>query len=91
MKTNSVPVALAKNTIINDITIETASMLIVAPRGSASEEISLGTSISSAQRLLMGRVADDDAVPKAFNAAGSTVTKNRFRLNFPIPLTRIKP
>ncbi len=49
---------------------------MVAPKGSAREETSLGTPISSAQRLLMGRVAELEQVPKALSAAGMTLEKN---------------
>ena len=54
----------------------TASILMVAPRGSAREDTSLGTPMSSAQRLLMGRVAELEQVPKALRAAGMTFVKN---------------
>ena len=87
----STPQALAKNTIMKDIRIDTASMLMVAPSGSASEEISLGTSMSSAHRLLMGRVAEEEQVPKAFSAAGSTFLKNWPTGYLPMPLTTTRP
>ena len=70
--------------------MDTASMLIVAPSGNASEEISLGTSSSSAQRLLIGSVAELEQVPNAFKAAGKIVTKNFLILHFPSVLT-IRP
>ena len=75
-KVISTPQALAKNTTMKDMMMDTASMLMVAPRGRAREEISLGTPISSAQRLLMGMVAALEQVPKAVMAAGSTDLKN---------------
>lgn len=87
LKLSSTPQALAKNTIINDIRMETASMLMVAPRGRDREEISFGTPISSAQRLLIGSVAELEQVPKAFRPAGRIVLKNLPRGYFPINLT----
>ncbi len=83
----STPQALAKNTIMKLIRIDTASMLIVAPSGSAREDTSLGTPISSAQRLLMGRVAELEQVPKALSAAGITLVKNCPTPYFPSSLT----
>ena len=74
-KLTGTPQAFAKNTIIKDIRMDTASILIVAPRGKAMEEISLGTSSSSAHLLLIGSVAELEQVPKAFRAAGITVAK----------------
>ena len=66
-----IPHALAKNMIMNDITIETASILTVAPSGIAILEIWLETPSSfSTQLLLIGMVAELEQVPNAFSAAG---------------------
>ena len=86
-KLTSTPQALAKNTIMKDMTIDTASMLMVAPRGSAREDISLGTPSPSAHRLLMGSVAELEQVPKAFSAAGITLAKKVRTPHFPMILT----
>lgn len=68
----STPQALAKNTIMNDNTMETASMLTVAPRGIAILVILSDTPISSSMHcLLRGMVAELEQVPKAFKAAGN--------------------
>lgn len=68
----STPQALAKNTIMNDNTMETASMLTVAPRGIAILVILSDTPISSSMHcLLRGMVAELEQVPKAFRAAGN--------------------
>ena len=60
-----IPHALAKNMIMNDIRMDTASMFTVAPRGMAILVILLDTPISSSIRcLLMGMVAELEQVPK---------------------------
>ena len=87
LKLISTPQALAKNTIIKDMTTDTASMLMVAPRGRAKAEISLGTPSSSAQRLLIGRVAELEQVPNALRAAGMTLAKKVRILHFPRSFT----
>lgn len=73
----STPQALAKNTIMNDNTMETASMLTVAPRGIAILVILSDTPISSSMHcLLRGMVAELEQVPKAFRAAGRQALTN---------------
>ena len=65
------PHAFAKNMIMNDITIETASILTVAPSGIAILEIWLETPSSfSTQLLLIGMVAELEQVPNAFSPSG---------------------
>ena len=72
-----IPHALAKNMIMNDIRMDTASMFTVAPRGMVILVILLDTPISSSIRcLLIGMVAELEQVPNAFRAAGSIALKN---------------
>ena len=70
------------------MTMDTASILMVAPRGRAREDISLGTSSSSAHRLLIGRVAELEQVPKALSAAGRAALKNAFTPHLPRTFTK---
>lgn len=71
-----IPQALAKNMIINDIKMDTASMLTVAPSGITILVILSETPKSSSmQVLLIGIVAELEQVPKAFNAAGRIALK----------------
>ena len=82
------PHAFAKNMIMNDIRIDTASMLTVAPSGIVILDIWFGTpSSSSTQLLLRGIVAELEHVPNAFNAAGMIALKNFTGLVFPRMLT----
>ena len=63
--------------IIKDIKIETASILIVAPKGRVNEVISSGIPIfSEAHFNEMGIVALLEHVPNAFNPAGAISLKN---------------
>ena len=79
-----IPQAFAKNMIIKDIRMDTASMFTVAPRGMAILVILSDTPISfSIHCLLIGMVAELEQVPNAFNAAGSIVLKNLIGLSFP--------
>ena len=83
-----IPHAFAKNMIIKDIRIDTASIFTVAPRGIAILVILLETPIpSSIHCLLIGIVAELEQVPKAFSAAGIIVLKKRSGLSLPITLT----
>jgi len=67
----SIPSAVAKNVIINDIKIETASISIVIPKGRVNEVISSGMPIFSVAHFNeMGIVALLEQVPNAFNPAG---------------------
>ena len=69
---------------MNDITIETASILTVAPSGIAILEIWFETPSSfSTQLLLIGMVAELEQVPNAFSAAGMIARKNLNGLVFP--------
>ncbi len=78
-----IPHALAKNMIMNDIRMDTASMFTVAPRGMAILVILLDTPISSSIRcLLIGMVAELEQVPNAFRAAGSIALKKFHRAFF---------
>ena len=71
------PKAVAKNVIINDIKIETASILIVAPKGKVKDVISSGIPIfSEAHFNEIGIVALLEQVPNAFNPAGAISLKN---------------
>ena len=71
------PKAAAKKLIIKDIRILTASMLMVAPRGSVKEAISSGTSKdSTAHSIERGRVALEEQVENAFKLAGAMELKN---------------
>ena len=80
-----IPHAFAKNMIIKDIRIDTASIFTVAPRGIAILVILLETPIpSSIHCLLIGIVAELEQVPKAFSAAGIIVLKKRSGLSLPI-------
>ena len=80
--------ALAKNMIMNDIRMDTASMFTVAPRGMAILVILLDTPISSSIRcLLIGMVAELEQVPNAFRAAGSIALKNFTGLSLPMNFT----
>ena len=82
------PQALAKNMIIKDITMDTASMLTVAPSGIAILVIWLETPISSSIHcLLIGIVAELEQVPNAFSAAGMIALKKRIGLSLPRILT----
>ena len=82
------PHAFAKNMIIKDIRIDTASMLTVAPSGIVILEIWFGTpSLSSTQLLLSGMVAELEHVPNAFSAAGMIALKNFTGLVLPRMLT----
>ena len=79
-----IPQALAKNMIIKDIRMDTASMLTVAPRGMVILVILLETpSSSSTHCLLIGIVAELEQVPKAFRAAGMMALKNLTGLVLP--------
>ena len=83
-----IPQAFAKNMIIKDIRIDTASMLTVAPRGMAMLVIWLDTPISSSIHcLLNGMVAELEQVPKAFSAAGRIAFRNLSGLCLPISFT----
>ena len=83
-----IPQAFAKNMIIKDMRMETASMFTVAPRGMAILVILLETPISSSMHcLLIGMVAELEQVPNAFNAAGSIALKNFTGLSLPMNLT----
>ena len=83
-----IPQALAKNMIIKDITMDTASMLTVAPSGIAILVIWLETPISSSIHcLLIGIVAELEQVPNAFSAAGMIALKKRIGLSLPRILT----
>lgn len=83
-----IPQAFAKNMIIKDMRMETASMFTVAPRGMAILVILLETPISSSMHcLLMGMVAELEQVPNAFNAAGSIALKNFTGLSLPMNFT----
>lgn len=83
-----IPHALAKNMIMNDIRMDTASMFTVAPRGMAILVILLDTPISSSIRcLLIGMVAELEQVPNAFRAAGSIALKNFTGLSLPMNFT----
>ena len=86
-KLSSTPQAFAKNTTMKDMTIDTASILIVAPSGRARDDTSLGTPSSSAHRLLIGSVAELEQVPNAFSAAGRTLAKNVPALHRPKTFT----
>ena len=78
------PHAFAKNIIIKDMTMETASIFTVAPSGTAILEIWLDTpSSSSTHRLLIGIVAELEQVPNAFRAAGRIARKKRIGFTFP--------
>ena len=82
------PQAFAKNMIINDIRIDTASILTVAPSGIAILLIWFETPSSfSTQRLLIGIVAELEHVPNAFRAAGMIALKNLTGLVFPMSFT----
>ena len=82
------PAAFAKNMIIKDIRIDTASILTVAPRGMAMLVIWLDTPISSSIHcLLNGMVAELEQVPKAFSAAGRIAFRNFSGLCLPISFT----
>ena len=83
-----IPHALAKNMIMNDIRMDTASMFTVAPRGMVILVILLDTPISSSIRcLLIGMVAELEQVPNAFRAAGSIALKNFTGLSLPMNFT----
>ncbi len=78
-----IPHAFAKNMIMKDIRMDTASIFTVAPRGIAILVILLETPIpSSIHCLLIGIVAELEQVPKAFSAAGIIVFKNLNRAFF---------
>ena len=83
-----IPQAFAKNMIMKDIRIETASIFTVAPSGMAILVIWLETPISSSIHcLLIGIVAELEQVPNAFSAAGIIALKKRTGLSFPIIFT----
>lgn len=83
-----IPHALAKNMIMKDIRMDTASIFTVAPRGIAILVILLETPMpSSIHCLLIGIVAELEQVPKALRAAGIIVFKNLNGLSLPIILT----
>lgn len=83
-----IPHAFAKNIIMKDIRIDTASILTVAPRGMAILVILLDTPKSSSMHcLLIGIVAELEQVPKAFRAAGIIALKNLSGLALPSILT----
>ena len=82
------PQADAKKVIMKLIRMDTASMLMVAPSGNVREAISSGTSNSSvAHLILIGRVAEEEQVPKAFKPAGAIFLKKATGLYFPINFT----
>ena len=83
-----IPRAEAKKLIIKDIRILTASMLMVAPKGSVKEATSSGTSKdSTAHSIDRGRVALEEQVENAFKLAGAMEVKNLPTGIFPITLT----
>ena len=83
-----IPHALAKNMIMKDIRMDTASIFTVAPRGIAILVILLETPIPSSMHcLLIGIVAELEHVPNAFSAAGMIALKNLIGLSLPITLT----
>ena len=83
-----IPKAEAKKLIIKDIRILTASMLMVAPKGSVKEATSSGTSKdSTAHSMERGRVALEEQVEKAFKVAGAMELKNLPTGIFPTNLT----
>ena len=73
----SIPSAVAKNVIINDIKIETASISIVIPKGRVNEVISSGMPIFSVAHFNeMGIVALLEQVPNAFRSYRCDILKN---------------
>ncbi len=83
------PQAFAKNMIMKDIRMDTASIFTVAPRGIAILVILLEMPMpSSIHCLLNGMVAELEQVPKAFSAAGRIAFRNFSGLCLPISFYR---
>lgn len=84
----SISQAFAKNIIMNDMRMDTASILTVAPSGMTILVILSDTPKSSFIHFsLIGIVAELEQVPKAFSAAGRIALKKASGLAFPRTFT----